>query len=139
MTTHTPIKISPHIAQRLQDEQVVWLTSVSADGTPQPNPVWFIWKDGSFVIYTRPYSAKVKNMLRNNRVSINLEGAELLGGDVVIFTGAAEVTFNPALPMPEYQFKYAEAIQAFGFETPGYFDAYSAEIRMTPDKVRVTK
>ena len=137
--THTPLEITPHIAQRLQNEQVVWLTTVSADGTPQPNPVWFIWKDGSFVIYTRPYSAKVKNMLRNNRVSINLEGAELLGGDVVIFTGVAEVTFSPAQPRPEYQYKYAEAIQAFGFETSGYFDVYSTEIRMTPDKVRIVK
>lgn len=136
---NTPLEITPHVAQRLQDEQVIWLTTVSADGTPQPNPVWFIWQDGSFVIYTRPNSAKVKNMLRNKRVSINLEGAELLGGDVVIFTGTAEVTFSPAQPRPEYQYKYAEAIQAFGFETPGYFDVYSAEIRMTPEKVRIVK
>lgn len=137
--SHVPLEINPHIAQRLQDEQVIWLTTVSADGTPQPNPVWFIWDNGSFVVYTRPNSAKVKNMLRNKRVSINLEGAELLGGDVVIFTGEAEITFSPAQPRREYQYKYAEAIQSFGFEAPGYFDAYSAEIRITPDKVRVVK
>lgn len=136
---NTPLDITPHIAQRLQKEQVIWLTTVSTDGTPQPNPVWFIWEKGCFVIYTRPNSAKVKNMLRSNRVSINLEGAELLGGDVVIFTGTAEVAFDPVQPKPEYQQKYAEAIQAFGFEVPGYFDVYSAEIRMTPEKVRVVK
>lgn len=30
------------VARRLQDEQVIWLTTVGRDGTPQPNPVWFI-------------------------------------------------------------------------------------------------
>ena len=34
---NTPLEITPHVAQRLQDEQVIWLTTVSADGTPQPS------------------------------------------------------------------------------------------------------
>jgi hypothetical protein len=28
-----------HVAKRLVKEQVIWLTTVSSDGTPQPNPV----------------------------------------------------------------------------------------------------
>lgn len=32
------------VRARLRDEQVIWFTTVGADGTPQPNPVWFIWQ-----------------------------------------------------------------------------------------------
>ncbi|MGI8476026.1 MAG: hypothetical protein ACR2OO_06625 [Thermomicrobiales bacterium] len=28
-------------AKRLAEDQIVWLTSVGGDGTPQPNPVRF--------------------------------------------------------------------------------------------------
>jgi len=29
------------VARRLREEPVIWFTSTSRDGTPQPNPVWF--------------------------------------------------------------------------------------------------
>ncbi len=37
------------VAQRLREEHLIWLTTVGADGTPQPNPVWFLW-DGASVL-----------------------------------------------------------------------------------------
>jgi hypothetical protein len=30
------------VARRLRTEMVIWFTTVGADGTPQPNPVWFL-------------------------------------------------------------------------------------------------
>ena len=31
------------VKQHLRKEYVVWLTTVGADLSPQPRPVWFIW------------------------------------------------------------------------------------------------
>ncbi len=39
-----------HVAQRLQHEQVIWLITISAEGTPFPRPVWFLWDDESILI-----------------------------------------------------------------------------------------
>ncbi len=80
-----------HVVKRLAKEQVIWLTTVSSDGTPQPNPVWFYWDGESFLIYTPPTTSKLKNLAQNPRVSLNLEGANALGGDIVVFIGVAEV------------------------------------------------
>jgi len=30
------------VQRRLATSKVIWLTTVGADGTPQPNPVWFV-------------------------------------------------------------------------------------------------
>jgi predicted pyridoxine 5'-phosphate oxidase superfamily flavin-nucleotide-binding protein len=27
----------------LHEAHVIWLTTVDADGTPHPNPVWILW------------------------------------------------------------------------------------------------
>jgi hypothetical protein len=32
-----------HAAQRLRDELIVWLTTVSRHGQPRSSPVWFWW------------------------------------------------------------------------------------------------
>jgi len=42
------------VARRLDDEIMIWLTTVRADGTPQPSPVWFLWIDQSILIYSQP-------------------------------------------------------------------------------------
>lgn len=31
------------LAERLDKEQVIWLTTVRQNGTPTPTPVWFLW------------------------------------------------------------------------------------------------
>ena len=42
------------VARRLQNEQVIWITTVRVDGTPQPTPVWFIWDGETILIYPCP-------------------------------------------------------------------------------------
>ncbi len=36
------------VKTHLENDQVVWLTTVRKDGTPQPAAVWFVWLDDSF-------------------------------------------------------------------------------------------
>jgi hypothetical protein len=39
------IAIDEKLANRLQTEQTIWLTTVRPDGTPVPTPVWFYWHE----------------------------------------------------------------------------------------------
>ena len=34
--------------RHLKGEYTIWFTTVGADLTPQPRPVWFIWEGNSF-------------------------------------------------------------------------------------------
>ncbi|MCB0048173.1 MAG: pyridoxamine 5'-phosphate oxidase family protein, partial [Caldilineaceae bacterium] len=48
--------------QRIEREEVIWLTTVSSRGVPQPRPVWFVWEAGSFLIYSTPRAWKLKHI-----------------------------------------------------------------------------
>ncbi|HEX3648518.1 MAG TPA: pyridoxamine 5'-phosphate oxidase family protein, partial [Pseudonocardiaceae bacterium] len=39
------------VHDRLANEPLIWLTTIGKDGTPQPNPVWFLYEDGEILIY----------------------------------------------------------------------------------------
>jgi PPOX class probable F420-dependent enzyme len=130
------IQINQQILKRLQEELVVWLTTVSSDGTPHPNPVWFYWDGNSFVIHTPPASAKLKHIARNAKVSLNLAGSEPLGGDVVIFTGNAHTREHVTVADPGYVKKYLPAAKVWGRTPEEMLAEYSVEIRIEPTKLR---
>ena len=44
----TTTDFGAHVAKHLADDQVVWLTTVRANGIPEPSPVWFLW-DGEAI------------------------------------------------------------------------------------------
>ena len=46
------------VARRLDEERIIWLTTVSATGVPHPRPVWFWWDGESFLIYSKPDTFK---------------------------------------------------------------------------------
>ena len=58
-------------AAHLQDDQVVWLTTVGPDQTPQPSPVWFLWDGETPLIYSQPGTPKLRNIGQHPRVSLN--------------------------------------------------------------------
>jgi len=120
-------------ARRLREEKLGWLTTVRSDGTPVPVPVWFLWDgDGSFLIYSRPDTAKLRNIARNPHVSLSLDG-DGQGGDIVVVLGEARVDQGgpPADRVPEYLEKYMWGLEKNGW-TPAAFAAdYSVPVRVT--------
>jgi len=125
------------VTRRLRDERIIWLTTVGADGTPQPNPVWFLWDGDTILIYSLPDAARIAHIKRNPRVSLNFDGNGQ-GGDIIVITGEARILPDetPADQNAEYAEKYKDFI-ARSFQTPANFAAkYSMPIRITPDKVR---
>ncbi len=140
MTSVLPSPSTPfgeRVARRLREERVIWLTTISADGTPQPNPVWFLWDGSSILIYSLPNAARIANLKRSPRVALNFDGNGK-GGDIIVLTGEVRISQDdpPADPLPAYVEKYRDFI-ARRFGTPEAFAAkYSVALRITPTKVR---
>lgn len=125
------------VLRRLQNEQIVWLTTVGGDGTPQPSPVWFLWQGGLALVYSRPDAPKLKNIARSPRVALCFNTTPD-GGDVVVLTGTAEILSEspPANAVPEYAAKYDQGIRNLGMDAVGFGAAYRVAIRITLEKVR---
>ena len=70
----TTSEFGTRVAQRLQQEGIIWLTTVRGDGTPQPSPVWFLWDGETFLIYSQPGAPKVRNIARSPKVALHLNG-----------------------------------------------------------------
>ncbi len=119
------------VARHLREEVVVWMTTVTPEGSPLPRPVWFIW-DGaeSVVMYSRP-SARVRNLEANPRVTLNFDG-DGGGGDIVVLSGTAAV--DPDIPpvhrADEYVEKYDERIAGLGMTPETFAERYSVPLRI---------
>lgn len=131
------IQIPHSLAERLANETVAWLTTSRADGMPLPNPVWFLWRDGEFLVMTTPESVKYKNLQRNSRVSLNLNTFSVDGSDVAIFQGTADVNCRPISDseFQAYVEKYADKLQLLGITNDDLKTAYRL-VRIQPIKFR---
>ena len=124
--------------RRLRTERIGWLTTVSADGTPQPNAVWFLWDGATLLMYSIPNQAKLANIARNPHVALNLDSRKQ-GDSIVILTGTAAVdTSAPALNKNRaYMAKYRTEIARLKLGTPARMASeYSVAVRITPKKLR---
>jgi PPOX class probable F420-dependent enzyme len=126
------------VHERLTGEIVGWLTTIGADGTPQPNPVWFLWEgEDSLLIYNRTGAARLAHVKARPRVSLNLD-SNGRGGDIVVLTGDAELLddFPPATDHAAYCEKYGdEAARIFG-DTASFAEKYPVAMRIRITKVR---
>ena len=53
-------------AERLRENVIGWLTTVTTDGAPRPIPVWFLWDgDRELLLYSRPGKRKLANIEAN--------------------------------------------------------------------------
>ena len=134
------VEINEIVAGRLQSEQIIWLTTVRADGTPQPTPVWFLWTNNSFLIFSQPAALKVRNLQHNPKVALNFHTDEY-GGNVVVFTGEARVDPNPvtAEERAAYLKKYEGGIKMSGMTPESMEAAYSTAIRVKVTRVRANE
>ena len=125
------------VASRLRNEQVIWLTTVGRTGTPQPNPVWFLWDGEAFLIYTQPTAYKLRNLRHNPRVALHFDSGED-GEDVIVFTGTAILDESAPLAYnnPPYLEKYRDGIASIEMTPESMGGSYSVAIRVKPDKVR---
>ncbi len=125
------------VLRRLETDELLWLTTVTPDGTPQPSLIWFYWDGETVLIYSQPNAPKLRNIAANPRVSLNFQANDE-GEDVVILTGRAVV--DPATPPSNrheaYSRKYAAATLHIQYTPESLADEFSTAIRVTPTRVR---
>lgn len=117
---------------------IAWLTTVRPSGQPDTVPVWFLWTNQQFVIYSRPGKTKLRNLESNPRVSLALDNTGG-GDDVVRCEGTAAIDGNHAgaSEVPEYVAKYQVHIQRHGYGDPRTFATeFSVPILVTPTRYR---
>jgi PPOX class probable F420-dependent enzyme len=130
-------EIDPQVAARLGREEIVWLTTVRDDGQPQSVPVWFLWDDGSFLIFSQRGKPKLRNIESNPQVSLHLRGTEA-GEDIVTIEATARR--DPDAPgadrIEPYIRKYRDRIEHYGWTPASFAEDYSEPIRVSPSAVR---
>lgn len=134
----TSTEFGAETARRVVEEKLAWLTTVDHTGMPQPNPVWFLWDDGSFVIFSQPNQAKLANIARSGRVSFNFE-ATADEEQITIFTGRAQIVDRATIGqeiLDRFAAKYAQGMVNIKLPREQYEATYTAVIRFTPEKVR---
>lgn len=126
------------VKQHLENQYVIWLTTVDSSLTPQPRPVWFIWENGSFLIFSQPKAYKVKHIEKNPKVALHFNTDETGDKHVIIFTGEATIDRDspPAHEVPAYLEKYRSGITALDMTPEGFGADYSVAIRIHPAELR---
>jgi PPOX class probable F420-dependent enzyme len=137
MRIDTSTEFGGRAARRLRDEAIYWLVTVAPDGTPQPSPVWALWDGDTLLIYSQPDTPKLRNIARQPRVALHLDG-DGRGGDIVIVTGEARIVPDapPADRVEPYVAKYREGMRRIGMTPQAFARAYGVAIRVTPRHLR---
>lgn len=131
------VTIEPQFMERIQKGVYAWLTTVRADGTPQPTPVWYVWENGTFLIYSIPNQQKVRNIQSNPKVSLGItddpkgESYLVITGDAAIDENAPRLSAN--LPYVE---KYRHGMAEINFTPESMTRDFTTAIRITPTRVR---
>ncbi len=123
-------------AQRLREDVIGWLTTVTPDGAPRPIPVWFLWDgDRSLLLYSRPEKRKLANIAANANVSLNLD-SDGVDADIVICWGEARLTDDPpADQVPAYVAKYAKSIEMLGWTQESFAADFSVPFRIELSRI----
>lgn len=117
-------------AELTHTEFIIWLSTTSRDLSPQPRPVWFIWYEDQFLIYSRPETHKVRHIQERPHVALNFNSDPQAHLNVVVFKGVARLApeVPPADQIDEYVEKYREGMQTIGMNPEQFARAYSSPI-----------
>lgn len=127
--------------RRLESEHIAWLGSIGRNGYPHAVPVWFLWHEGTAVVFAQPRSAKVKNLRADPKALLHLEaGAD--GEQMHILQGEVEIAAEPAAGwlaahglLETYLTKYASGLANLGWDAERMFDDYSSVLILHPHRL----
>jgi PPOX class probable F420-dependent enzyme len=123
------------IRRFLEQEPVVWLSTVRPDGGPHLVPIWFWWDGEAVLVFSKPNAQKVRNLRAQPSVMLALGDAED-DFDVGMVEGSAELLELPTrnLLPPGHLRKYARQLAAVGLSADEYAETYSQVIRIVPTR-----
>jgi PPOX class probable F420-dependent enzyme len=129
----SPTVASTRIRRFLEEEPVLWLSTVRPDGSPHLVPIWFWWDGEALWVFSKPEAQKVRNLRVNQSVMLALGDADD-DFDVGLVEGRAELLDRPAaqvLPAAMVA-KYADRLGAIGLDAAGFAATYKQVIRIVP-------
>ncbi|HEX4705913.1 MAG TPA: TIGR03667 family PPOX class F420-dependent oxidoreductase [Pseudonocardiaceae bacterium] len=118
------------VRDRLATDIVIWLTTVGADGTPQPNPVWFVVDDDGFLVYNQADAHRLTHIKHRPRVALNLNSPD--GSGVVVFAGSAARADDvpPCHEQPAYVEKYLPRMERISGTAEKFAADYPVPMRI---------
>lgn len=134
----TTTKGGPQAAERLEHDLILWLTTVTPAGQPQPSPVWFIPHGDELLVYSRADTPRVANLRVNPKVAASFDG-DGEGGSVVVLEGEARIAREQTTlaDVPRaYVEKHAAKLAAYGWTMESMLVDYPVEIRIRVTRVR---
>jgi PPOX class probable F420-dependent enzyme len=132
--------LKPRVEERLGDTHLIWLTTVTPGGVPQPSLVWFWWDGESFLVYSQPDRPKLANISSNASVALNLDAMARGAEEVTVIQGSAVIDASapPVVDHAEYLARYRGLIEDdLGMTVEEFSATYSVPIRVTPTSTRV--
>jgi PPOX class probable F420-dependent enzyme len=128
-----------NVRRRVQEEYILWFTTIDLHGMPQPAPTWFWWDEAAcnFLIYSMTNARRLNYLRQNNQVALHFDGYGT-GSGIIVFTGHAHISPSepPADGHPAYVAKYRHWMGS-KFGSPEAFAAeYTVALRVDPIKVR---
>ena len=131
---HPTTLAAARIRRFLEEEPIVWLSTVRPDGTPHLVPIWFWWDGDALLVFSKPDARKVRNIAANPAVMLAV-GDPDQDFDVGMLEGRAELLDTPTadvVPAAHLE-KYADRLATIGLTAAGYAAAYSQVIRIVPE------
>ena len=122
---------------RLSSELIIWMTTVTPQGRPQTSPVWFLWEDPVFWVYSLDPTARLDNIAANPLVSLNLN-CDDHGSDIVTVEGTAVIDREAAAANENaaYVTRYRDRMDRGWGSPEGFAREYPTAIEITPTRVR---
>jgi PPOX class probable F420-dependent enzyme len=121
------------IRRFLEEEPVVWLSTVRPSGAPHIVPIWFWWDGAAVLVFSKPEAQKVRNLRSHPSVMLGVGDAED-DFDIGLLEGRAELLDRPTAEVvpPAHLEKYAERMAEIGLTADEYVATYSQVIRIVP-------
>ena len=127
-----------HVAKRLREAYVIWLTTVGNDGTPQPNPVWFLWDGADEILtYNRADAHRLAHIEARPHIALHLDGNGR-GGDIVVLAATAGRAPDAPAPHenPEYLAKYGDGMARVSGSPERFSVDYPVPLRIRIRRIR---
>jgi PPOX class probable F420-dependent enzyme len=122
----------------LEIEYILWLTTIDANLTPQPRPVWFVPDGDDVVIYSKPHTAKVGHIRLHPNVSLHFNTDHEANDPVMVLVGTAILDDNTpvAKDFEPYMKKYKSGIVGIDLNPTDFTKAYAQPIRVKITNIR---
>ena len=127
----------PNVEERLRSEPIMWMTTVTPGGQPQPSPIWFWWDGDLILMFSKDNTARLTNIAAYPNVSLNLDG-DGRGGAIVVIEGIARIDRDhpTAQAIPEYIEKYQTFLDGYEWTAAGFSTDYPVPIKIAPTRLR---